>query len=78
MLTPIKRRLDDLGHVLRAVGRHEQRFSTTVDIDVLWVSENRPEKRADPSATWFTRDDCIEVFAETLCMRALPTTLKAF
>jgi hypothetical protein len=64
--------------VLRAIGRHEQRFCTTIEVDVLWVGENRPEESADAGATWFTRDDCIEVFAETLCMRALPTALKAF
>jgi len=78
MLTTIKSGLDDLGHVLCTVGCHEQRFGTTVEVDILRIGENRPEKTADAGATWFTRNDCIEVFTETRCVRALPTALKAF
>jgi hypothetical protein len=60
------------------VSRHEQRFGTTVEVNILWVGEYRPQKSTDASTAWFTRDDCIQVHAETLCMRALPATLKAF
>jgi hypothetical protein len=75
MLTTIESGLDDLGHVLCPVGRHQQRFGAAVEVDILRISENRPQKSTDASTAWFTRDDRIKVLAETRCVRALPAAL---
>jgi hypothetical protein len=63
---------------LGTVSGHEQRFGASIKITVLRVSQNFTKQSANASAAWLTSDDSVEVFTETFCVRALPTSLEAF
>jgi hypothetical protein len=77
-LAAVERRLDDLCHVLSSVGRHQQCFGPTVEIDILRVGKNRPQESTNTGAAWLTSDDRIQVFTQPFCVRALAAALQAF
>jgi hypothetical protein len=75
VLTTVERRLNDFSHVLCSVGRHEQCFGATIEINILWVGKNRAQQCTNTSTAWLTSDDRVQVFAQPFCVRALAASL---
>jgi hypothetical protein len=75
VLTAVECRLDDLCHVLRSIGRHQQCFGATIEINILWVGKNRTQQCTNAGTAWLTSDDRVQVFTQPFCVRALAASL---